>query len=502
MTKQFFNIITCFALTLLIGICTNAPRAAFAQDKSTFTVVQNTGNDLVAIQKAIDEATANGGIAYVPAGEYQLDGDLWLKTNSILRGAGDTTILRFSKGRIRSLKNGSKEFWYTNNYNNEVVPKDIKTVVSTDAPRGAMQFIVDVASQFHQGDWIYSDNNIKDTWTILEDQKRNNMWNDPNTPFARGEIFQIVKVQNNILELDRPSHFEYKKGATIHQHLGARNFEISSLQIINPDEANPLLFEQPMNARFINLTVKAKGGILLTHRAYNNLIENCHFITNGWRGVTVENFSAKNRVINNHIDYVTGGDCSLLVMLSSYDNTVAYNHITHIGKNHRTRDEAGIYIHATTYNNVVHHNVIDGTLEAIGSFYSARDNVFFDNIGINVRIGIMSYYARNNTYINNHFEIVPKAPVEAVGALVYASYGNLFLRNDFNGDFVDGLRIQGSHDNDILDNVISGPGDQKLSRGIHDISSDKNTGDTFNGANPKSGLRRGNVISGVKFPVE
>src|SRR5690606_11717177 len=133
-----------------------------------------------------------------------------------------------------------------------------------------------------------------------------------------------VNVQGNTIELDRPTHFPYQKGATIHQHLGARNFEISSLQIINPEEDNPLLFEQPMNARFSHLTVKAKGGILLSHRAYNNVIENCHFITNGWRGITVENFSAKNRVLNNIIDYVTGGDCSLLVMLSSYDNTVAY----------------------------------------------------------------------------------------------------------------------------------------------------------------------------------
>jgi parallel beta-helix repeat protein len=502
MMKWFFTTLTSLALILFMGSCTNAPHAAFAQSQRTFTVIQNTGNDLAAIQKAIDDATANGGIAYVPAGEYQLDGDLWVASNSILRGDGDATVLRFSKGKIRSLKNSSKSFWYTNNYNNEVIPNDIKTVLSNSAPSGATQFAVDDASQFHPGDWIYSDNNIKDTWTILEDGKRSDLWNDPHTPFARQEIFQITKVQGNTLELDRPLRFPLQKGASVHQQIGARNFEIASLKIINPDEEHPLLFEQPMNARFINLTVEAKGGITLTHEPYNNLIENCHFITNGWRGITVEYFGVKNRIVNNQIDYVTGGDCSLLVMFSCHDNTVAYNNIMHIGKNHSTRDEAGIYIHATSYDNVVHHNVIDGTLEAIGSYYSAFNNVFFDNRGTNVRVGIMSYYARNNSYINNHFQIVPKPPVDAVGALVYGSYGNLFQRNDFKGNFVDGLRILGSHDNDILDNVISGPGDQITSSGIHDIGADKNTGNTFNGADPKSGLRRGNIISDVKYQEE
>jgi len=497
MTKQFIFMTRTFMLLLILSIFINAPRAALAQHKSTFTVAQNTGNDLAAIQKAIDEATAKHGAAYIPAGDYELNGDLWMASNSVLRGDGDATVLRFSKGKIRSLKNGSKNFWYTHNYNNEIVPNDVKTLLNAPAASGATKFDVADASVFHVGDWIYSDNNIKDTWTILEDLQRSQMWNDPKTAFARQEIFQITGIEGNVLELDRPLHFALDKGASIHKQVGARDFEIASLKIINPEEAQPLLFEQPMNARFIHLTVQAKGGIILTHKPYGNLIENCHFITNGARGITVENFAAQNRIIHNQIDYVTGGDCSLLVMLSSHDNTVAYNHIIHVGKNQKKRDEAGIYIHATSYNNIVFHNVIEGTLEAIGSYYSASDNVFFDNQGINVRAGIKSYYARNNSYINNQFTIIPKGPVDANGALIYASYGNLLQRNDFSGNFVDGLRIQGSHDNDILDNTISGPGGHVLSRGIHDISTDKNTGDNFNGANPKSGLRRGNQISNV-----
>lgn len=496
MKKWLFIVVMGFALTVSMGVYT--PRPTFAQGHKIFDVPQNSGHDREAIQKTIDEATAAGGVAHIPAGEYHIDGDLWLASNSILRGDGDASVLRFTKGQIRSLKDGSTNFYYTNNYINEVIPNKYQTTLEEDAPSGDKQFTVKEATRFQQGDWIYSDNNLTDTWAILEDPKRTTLWNDPNAAFARQEIFQVTQVQGNTLQLDRPLKFALKAGAGVRKHVGARNFEVSSLKVVNPDAQHPLIFEQPMNARFVNLTVEAKGGITLTHKPYNNLIENCRFITNGWRGITVEYFAAKNRIWNNHIDYVTGGDCALLVMFSSHGNDVAYNTILQKGANKLVRDEAGIYIHATSYENVVHHNIIDGTLEALGNFYSAEDNLFSYNRGTNVRIGIMSYYARNNSYINNSFEIVPKAPVDAIGALVYGSYGSLFQKNNFKGDFVDGIRIQGSHHIDVLDNVITGLDRQKSAYGINQIGNDKKTGDNFNGADPYSGLRRGNNITNVK----
>jgi hypothetical protein len=510
MTKNFFHphslnkrsksVLTGLALVVCMNtVLVNASPPAFAEDQQKITVVQNSGNDGQAIQKAIDEATAKNGIAYLPAGEYKLESDLWLETNSVLQGAGDKTVLHFSKGQIRSLKNDSKEFHYTNNYINEVTPQAVKATLDA-APVGATTITADTAARFAKGDWIYTDDNRKDTWDILEDQKKTHQWNDPATPLSRQQIFQIVAVQGNVITLNTPLQFALEKGASLYKHVGARNFEVSSLKIISPTQDRPILCEQPMGARFLNLTIEAKGGITLTHKPYDNLIQNCRFITTAWRGVTVEYFGAKNRVLNNEIEYVTGGDCALLFMVSCSDNDVAYNTIRHIGPNVLKQDEGGIYIHATSFHNTVHHNNIDGTLEALGSYYGAEDNLFFENVGTNVRMGVMSYYARNNTYLRNHFSMVPKPPVNPQGAVVYGSYGSLFKGNRFTGEFHNGIVVQGSHDIDILDNTMVGAGAEKSEFGIRFIGKDTKTGDDFNGANPRSGLRRGNTISNIKTP--
>src|SRR5690606_19660201 len=149
-------------------------------------------------------------------------------------------------------------------------------------------------------------------------------------------------------------------------------------------------------------------------------------------------------------------------------------------------------------NNTVHNNTVDGTLEAYGNLYGADNNVFFDNVGTNVRMGIVCYYASNNIYIDNRFTIVANPPVDAEGGLICGSFGNLFRGNRFSGQFVNGLRIQGSHDIDALNNVIEGAGATQSLFGFRYYDNDVKTGDTFNGVNPRSGLRRGNVVSGVK----
>ncbi len=494
MKKRFLLTHVALALIAFIGATPVTMPTVQAQENHIFRA---TGNDREAIQKTIDEASAKRGVAYLPAGEYQIDGDLWLTDHSILRGDGDVTVLRFSKGQIRSLKNGSKSFYYTNNYFNEVVPNPVNTGITKAAAKGENKIEVADAARFQKGDWVYTDDNRKDTWEILEDPKRAHLWNDPKAPLARQQIFQIIGIEGNAIEFNNPLDFGVEPGNTLRKHVGARDFEVSSLKIIHPTELRPLHFEQPMNARFTNLTIEAKGGITLSHKAYNNLIENCRFITKGWRGVTVEYFCGRNRVVGNSVDYIGGGDAAILIMISSWENNVSYNSVRYVAeKNGQPRDEGGIYIHATTYNNTVHNNNVNGTIEAYGNFFGADNNVFFDNIGTNVRMGIVSYYARNNVYLDNVLTIVPKPPIDTEGALIYGSFGNLFRGNHISGQFVNGLRIQGSHSIDVIDNVLAGSGESLF--GFRYYDKDVKTGDTFNGVNPRSGLRRGNVVSGVK----
>ncbi|MBT4820485.1 MAG: hypothetical protein HON70_32555, partial [Lentisphaerae bacterium] len=85
-----------------------------------FGAVPNDGNDdLAAVQKCLEVATGAQKACLVPEGNYLFSGDLWLGSNAILFGEGKKSVLTFSKGKIRALKNGSRHFYYTRNYNNE-----------------------------------------------------------------------------------------------------------------------------------------------------------------------------------------------------------------------------------------------------------------------------------------------------------------------------------------------------------------------------------------------
>ena len=62
-----------------------------------------TTEDHLSIQKAIDVATVSGGIVFMPAGTYLINGSLQIKTGVTLRGEGWKTIIKL-KGRLIDIK--------------------------------------------------------------------------------------------------------------------------------------------------------------------------------------------------------------------------------------------------------------------------------------------------------------------------------------------------------------------------------------------------------------
>ena len=408
-----------------------------------FGAVPNDGNDdLVAVQKCVAATTKAQKACFIPPGNYLFSGDLWLGSNAILFGEGEKSILTFSKGKIRALKNGNKHFYYTRNYNNErIAGKVERGVLEKAVQKGATSFSVKTDDEFGIGDWIFISNNRKDTWTILEKMSKGMdtpaHLNGSRDVLAKAQIAKITERAGDRITIDRKLDSGYVAGAVVGNHVGARNIRIHDLSIINHSEkGHAIVFEQPFNAQFRNLsieTTKGAGGIHLVHYAFRCVVEKCRIKNSGQYAINISNFSSENRVDGNDITFVEGGDCAILVMMYSKNNVVSNNTVDCLSK--VPQNDGGIYIHATSFGNRVLNNDIKGATSAIGAFYGANNNVFKGNSGLNCNTGISLWYAGgNNVFEDNKFRFGDtRRPGKHNGVYVYCSQTSVVGRNLFSG---------------------------------------------------------------------
>ena len=451
-------ILVLFALLSVFATVSRATESRAAESGRIsvvrFGVVPNDGkDDRQAIQECIIAATKAHKTCFIAAGEYVIDGDLWVQSNTRIQGEGDKTVLNFSKGFLRALKNGSTKFHYARNYINEIIPGAIRCTLSQTAKKGTDKLAVDNTKGFAAGDYIFTFNNRKDTWAILEDRKQEDKWNGSKGGMARSEIFQIADIKGNTIVLDKPTRFEMPKGSPVTRHPGSRDISIDSLKIVNNVAPyGAIFFEQPFEVKLTNLTVEGNGGIWLVNHPYRCLVKNCRVKSTKTRAISVQHFAVENSVLNNEVDYTTGGDCAILVMMSSYDNEIAHNNVRGHGK--KPSNEGGIYIHATSYDNKVHHNHMSGTTAPIGAFYAAFDNQFYNNTGENNSEGLTGWYAGPNTFTDNSFIIKSHRPGPRMGAYIYGSRGMVLNRNSFSGPLVFGVQIGASTSTKLQQNHI------------------------------------------------
>lgn len=430
-------------------------------------------NDLDAIQKCIDECRATGKICYIPQGNYLLKGDLWLGENTRVTGDGNKSKLIFQQGILRTEKGGKRDFYYTNNYNNEVISGDVFTLTSRNANAGATTLNVEKPGLFKPGQLIYTFNNRTNSWAILEDAKQQAKWNELDG-FARSEIFTVKAVSATGITLDRPLKFPLDKGAKVRPQIGASNVQISNLSIDNQvearkDERYAILFEQPDKVTISSVSLTSKcGGINLSHHAYKCSITDCNITVAYGRAIMIENFAYGNVVARNNINYTTGGDGAILVMMSSGNNKVFGNKV--YGHGNGEANECGIAVHALSYDNEVYNNYVEGMAEGMGAYYGAFDNSIHDNTTKNVKVGFMSFNARENEVNNNTFNIASGRKGDKVGMLLFASRQTNMKANKVNGNFVYGAKLQASSAIGLTGNQIRSTNPKAYAFGVKVIS--------------------------------
>jgi parallel beta-helix repeat protein len=197
--------------------------------------------------------------------------------------------------------------------------------------------------------------------------------------------------------------------------------------------------------------------------------------------------------------------------MASYNNIVSGNTIT--GRGSKDANEGGIFVHALCYDNKISDNQISGTAEGVGTYYGASGNKFYNNIIKNVRVGIISFYARNNDFSQNDVSIQTQRKGNPVGALVFGSKNVNVSNNTIGGNILFGVQLQASSDYQVADNRIRGLSSDKYSFGIKVIGNKKNqpsannanssmSARSMNGTNKEgNGQLKNNQIEGVKTKI-
>lgn len=407
-------------------------------------LADNTG----AFQKCLSAAVEKGCVCYVPKGTYSFSQDLFLPSGSSLIGEGEASKLVFNKGGIRGYKNGSPNFYYTNNYNNEVVPKEKYTQLKQIVNKGGARIEVVDSGLFKVGDDIIMFNNRLDSWTILEDKTQSAKWTGvQGDDFAKGGSFKIKSIQGNTLFLDAKIPFDLPVKSKVALRSGISNVAIKKLGIVRKTDGYALLLEQPLKVAISQLTIKGYGGILLSHYASKCLIEDNNIDSERGYAICVENFSSENAVLRNKVVFRRtnsdkGGDCAIILLMGAYNNQVGYNDVENIGG--RNRDFGGIFAHALSFSNQIINNHIVGAAEGIGTYYGAFNNVFKKNVAGKVRFGIVSYYSRSNVYRDNKLEISYMGKEYSYGILDYGTLSNTYETNILSGKMTFGVQNQGS----------------------------------------------------------
>lgn len=438
-------------------------------------------DDRNAIQRCLDQSGKEKKACKLPAGTYKINGSLYLSNNSSIQGDGVNSVLSFSSGSLLGMKNGSKEFYYTNNYINEVVPNEMKTTASANAKINAKTILVKDASIFKVGDQITIFNAKRDSWKILEDQSKRSLWNANDiSAMARGGSFCVESIANNKIILNKTLPFAIPIGAEVRRRAGVINASIENLKIIANNADFCISIEQPNNLRINRLNLVGKGGVLLSHFANNCLVSNSKIVTSNNAAIIVENFSSENMITNNEVNYtkgskfVSGSDAAIILIMSSYNNQITNNRVVCNGN--KDKDEGGVFVHALCYDNKVSGNNISGASDGIGCFYGAFNNRFINNTITDVKVGVTSYYSRKNQFISNKVSINSKRGGNKIGALVFQSNDIKIQNNQFNGLMTFGIQLQGSVNEQVSQNMFTNQSEKAYSIGLKSVGRQSQTG--------------------------
>lgn len=409
---------------------------------------EESTDNTTAFQKCLEASAAKGCDCYVPKGTYYFSQDLFLPSGSSLIGEGEASRLIFNKGGVRGYKNGSANFYYTSNYNNEMVPDVKYTRLSRMVNQGVDRIEVANSDLFKVDDNIVIFNNKLDSWVILEDEKQSTKWNDAHSDyFAKGGSFKVKNIQGDTLFLESKLPFDLPEHSMVSLRSGISNVKIKKLAIVRKTDGYAILLEQPLNVSISQLVIKGYGGVLLSHYANKCSITDNKIDSERGYGVCIENFSSDNAVLRNKVVFRrsgldTGGDCAIILLMGVYNNQVCYNDVKNIGG--RNRDFGGIFSHALSFNNLITNNNIAGAAEGIGTYYGAFNNIFKENVIEKVRFGIVSYYSRSNVYAGNRLNISYMGKEYSYGILDYGTLSNTYETNTLSGKMTFGIKNQGS----------------------------------------------------------
>ncbi len=314
-------------------------------------------DDTAAFRSAIDSVRGRGGVVSIPAGTYDLSGQIQLSDDVVLRGVGASrTTLRFNGGVDTAIAIGEN-----------VNAGNGWRALPSDAARGTTTIRVADPDRFRVGGFAELD--MRNLW---EAAPGNNGWSQPPDPNAetwrtrtRGQLVRVVGVDNGAIRIATGLNlaFATADGARIRPIDLTRNAGVERLSIRMPDgsvgygirlqhTADSWITDVDMSgARRAQVEVFVSLGCELR----GNHLHNASAAGNGGQGYgfSIQRHSTGCLVENN---VISGMRHATLLHVGATGNVYAYNHST--DSVHPEGDRADLSFHGHHAN----HNLVEGNV--------------------------------------------------------------------------------------------------------------------------------------------
>lgn len=364
-------------------------------------VVDDTSN----FQAAIDYSSSNKKPILIPPNfNILVTSDIYATNNLEILGSGETSKITFVNCRFMSEKDNKRPYDYTQNYINDNLPigaVDYDGIsLTTQANKGTNVLTVNNTIGVTIGDIIHVFNNDLTTWSVLSDSGQVEKWNDPyNYPLGQTEIVKVIGITATTITINKQLLFDMPIGSTVRKNLGVSNVVLNNFKMVFSNGTSyGCRFEHINNSMFVNLVID-DGGINLMNKCYQNKIINCKFHAKTAPAILVYNFSTRNIVTDNTIQYDGGGDGAIIVVMSS-SNLVSKNVINGGGTTPES-DDGGIYIHARSYGNILENNSVVNCAPNYALYFGCFDNVIQNNMSVSSPTHYQAYYSAKNKISNN-----------------------------------------------------------------------------------------------------
>ena len=379
------------------------------------------GNNTIPFRKALAYLkSVGGGELNTKLTKHVINQEVEYHSNTIIDLGGATVIFRdsgklcsalYNQDKTNSIPSGEAEIYYKNQQS--IAIGNPVSKINANAPKKSLSIVVEDASKFSVGDYVFLSNGYCDMWRVMEMYEATGAplkrsfqdWVRSDVDLWRCEIAHIKGIVGNtiyfhdqisndyLLNVKKYGFFADENNREDHQGWnfarierlgGASNCSFRNIKAINDGATHSIIAYCSVNLKVNDCEFIGTGQGVDFITCYNSSILSCYSRTEKF-GQSIRRGSSMCTMANASADYVSG-DCPLIIWEGA--NLCTASNISIEGTGGEV-NHAKIGFYFNTCWDCVGSNFTGKNLDSVVSILFCRGNVVSTNI-IGVNVGVLA----------------------------------------------------------------------------------------------------------------